>query len=1181
MPTLTRTAPSGAKANKKENSASKTRAASQSSTLSDHRPGTLAQMKVVEAMSEGPRAQKTAQLQALMPDNSPVQKAADEEEVQMKAAPVQKAAEEEEVQMKAAPVQKAADEEEVQMKAAPIQKAADEEEVQMKAAPVQKAADEEEVQMKAAPAQKAADEEEVQMKAAPIQKAADEEEVQMKAAPIQKKENNTGLPDNLKSGVENLSGVSMNDVKVHPNSDQPAQMQAHAFAQGTDIHVAPGQEQHLSHEAWHVVQQKQGRVKPTTQLKGQIPVNDDKGLEHEADVMGAKALSLGNSDQEATQLKEISASNKTVQRDEERRGAIKLEDNTELVKKDDSFPVVVDALRNGDAFRANVYELAKKMSSDTPEKDKQDEVRDAVALTGLGKVEDTLDRIAPLLKTDLDPALQGEVTAALTALNTLEKSDNLINKEMKEAYSKAATPSKLDKLKEIGGKLMPDAELEMGGEADSESNSFADVESTSISGSMVKKEDKVDESKDNNKNNPISKVQNKVHEWFEDNDIPGITINKNGAEASFGLSFLDKGKGDDKVDLGDFASISADIPLFPGVGAHLGASFGGSAGLEGKIKLKWGQDAPDPADLNQLNLDKLKLKEEKPEAKEGVKDEDLKKDQESWEQGIAKIEESITEKKKEIADYNNSQFKIGAEAEGTISAGITGSVEAGIFAGMPGLNAYGAVKGSLGAEASAKLTLGGELMLPTLDSRPKLNADYGFEMTTGINAAASITAGYNLGPIKKELASYKLGEWEIAQGKISANGGWGKPVKYNKSFKWLPDPPIEGELQTFKDDMTDLENTGGNPEEINRLQEKVNDAEAAKKENKDGMFASIGIGSKKSKDAAADKDIEAAKKLVEEKKESQEVMGKLKGTLSVEEGKNSKSVETYLDLKKQLEDNDAKYLGKADKETRDALVSELAAAKAEIKEVTKNLNLDKETLKRMSDDFGNKANWTGTDKISKAKNDYKKLEADSAKSLEKNLKQKKKLDVLLGEAEQAKSTQDVKRTDFEGNPANKRIVEFRKSHTERISVYDNMIEESNTTIADNKMAIKKIENTRTRSGILLRLSELNESDEKLEAQYTDNITDAKEVLAKNTKWKKQAENALYQNTYLESGNTYAKLQSASEKAKTNYEQALGKANEMNLNIAQAEKMKRDAEKLKKELDVFEKQYALMQIGAEE
>ncbi|WP_197714561.1 eCIS core domain-containing protein [Nitrosomonas supralitoralis] len=76
--------------------------------------------------------------------------------------------------------------------------------------------------------------------------------------PIQKKENNTGLPDNLKSGIENLSGYSMDDVKVHRNSDKPDQLQAHAYAQGTDIHLGPGQEKHLPHEAWHVVQQKQG-----------------------------------------------------------------------------------------------------------------------------------------------------------------------------------------------------------------------------------------------------------------------------------------------------------------------------------------------------------------------------------------------------------------------------------------------------------------------------------------------------------------------------------------------------------------------------------------------------------------------------------------------------------------------------------------------------------------------------------------------------------------------------------------------------------------------------------------------------------------------------------------------------------------------------------------------------------
>jgi hypothetical protein len=108
--------------------------------------------------------------------------------------------------------------------------------------------------------------------------------------PTQKEENNTGLPDNLKTGMENLSGMSLGDVKVHRNSDKPAQLKAHAYAQGTDIHLGPGQEKHLPHEAWHVVQQKQGRVKPTTQLKGKVNVNDDAGLEKEADVMGAKAL---------------------------------------------------------------------------------------------------------------------------------------------------------------------------------------------------------------------------------------------------------------------------------------------------------------------------------------------------------------------------------------------------------------------------------------------------------------------------------------------------------------------------------------------------------------------------------------------------------------------------------------------------------------------------------------------------------------------------------------------------------------------------------------------------------------------------------------------------------------------------------------------------------------------------
>lgn len=109
---------------------------------------------------------------------------------------------------------------------------------------------------------------------------------------IQKRANNTGLPQNLKSGIENLSGYSMDDVKVHYNSPKPAQLQAHAYAQGTNIHLASGQEKHLPHEAWHVVQQKQGRVKPTLQLKGKVNINDDVALEKEADTMGNKALQM-------------------------------------------------------------------------------------------------------------------------------------------------------------------------------------------------------------------------------------------------------------------------------------------------------------------------------------------------------------------------------------------------------------------------------------------------------------------------------------------------------------------------------------------------------------------------------------------------------------------------------------------------------------------------------------------------------------------------------------------------------------------------------------------------------------------------------------------------------------------------------------------------------------------------
>src|SRR5258705_7225911 len=98
-----------------------------------------------------------------------------------------------------------------------------------------------------------------------------------------------GLPERLRAAIESLSGMDLSEVRVHANSHKPAQLSALAYAQGNDIHLAPGQERSLPHEAWHVVQQRQGRVKPTLQMRGGA-INDDAALEREADAMGAKAL---------------------------------------------------------------------------------------------------------------------------------------------------------------------------------------------------------------------------------------------------------------------------------------------------------------------------------------------------------------------------------------------------------------------------------------------------------------------------------------------------------------------------------------------------------------------------------------------------------------------------------------------------------------------------------------------------------------------------------------------------------------------------------------------------------------------------------------------------------------------------------------------------------------------------
>lgn len=91
--------------------------------------------------------------------------------------------------------------------------------------------------------------------------------------------NHTGVPDKLKNHLEAHGGYDLSDLRVHRNSSFPTRVHAHAYTQGNNIFLAAGQEHLLAHEAWHAVQQKQGRVNPASPLNA---INAEPHLEHEA-----------------------------------------------------------------------------------------------------------------------------------------------------------------------------------------------------------------------------------------------------------------------------------------------------------------------------------------------------------------------------------------------------------------------------------------------------------------------------------------------------------------------------------------------------------------------------------------------------------------------------------------------------------------------------------------------------------------------------------------------------------------------------------------------------------------------------------------------------------------------------------------------------------------------------------
>lgn len=106
------------------------------------------------------------------------------------------------------------------------------------------------------------------------------------------------IPAPLRTQMESALNANFANVRIH-EGNHVASVGAIAYTQGNHVHFAPGQfdpgtragKALLGHELGHVVQQRQGRVKPTTQING-LPVNDQPALEHEADVLGQKAAQM-------------------------------------------------------------------------------------------------------------------------------------------------------------------------------------------------------------------------------------------------------------------------------------------------------------------------------------------------------------------------------------------------------------------------------------------------------------------------------------------------------------------------------------------------------------------------------------------------------------------------------------------------------------------------------------------------------------------------------------------------------------------------------------------------------------------------------------------------------------------------------------------------------------------------
>ncbi|HEX2900147.1 MAG TPA: TIGR02594 family protein [Bacteroidia bacterium] len=108
-----------------------------------------------------------------------------------------------------------------------------------------------------------------------------------------------GLSPELNAQMSSAMGSDFSNVNIHADSSKASDAGALAYAQGNDVHFAPGQfkpdtqsgQELIGHELAHVAQQREGRVQANASVGG-MAVNNDPQLEAEADSMGAMAAQM-------------------------------------------------------------------------------------------------------------------------------------------------------------------------------------------------------------------------------------------------------------------------------------------------------------------------------------------------------------------------------------------------------------------------------------------------------------------------------------------------------------------------------------------------------------------------------------------------------------------------------------------------------------------------------------------------------------------------------------------------------------------------------------------------------------------------------------------------------------------------------------------------------------------------